>query len=40
MPVQCAVVLVGVVLKDFLVALRFDGCIKSIEVVVFSKATL
>ena len=35
-------VLVGVVLKGSLgaVALLFDGCIKSIEVVVFSKAKI
>ena len=31
---QCTVVLVGVVLKDFL---RFDGCIKSIQVVVLAR---
>ena len=34
---QCTVVLVGVVL---LVSLLFDGCIKSIQVVVFSKVTI
>ena len=34
---QCTVVLVGVVLKG---SLLFDGCIMSIPVVVFSKATI
>ena len=37
---QCTVVLVGVVFKVHLVAVLFDGCIKSIQVVVFSKATI
>ena len=33
-------VLVGVVLKGSPGGTTFDGCIKSIEVVVFSKATI
>ena len=33
-------VLVGVVLKDSLVALHFDECINSIQVVVFCKAAI
>ena len=35
---QCTVV--GVVLKDSLGGTTFDGCIKSIQVVDFSKATI
>ena len=37
---QCTVVLICVVLKDSLGGTTFDGCIKSIQVVVFSKATI
>ena len=37
---QVDVVLVGVVLKDLLDGTTFKRCIKFIEVVVFSKATI
>ena len=33
-------ILVGVVLKDSLCGTTFDGCIKSIQIAVFSKATI
>ena len=37
-PVYCG--FVGVVLKDSLGGTTFDGCIKSIQVVIFSKKTI
>ena len=36
----CTVVLVGVVLKVSLGGTTFDGCIVSIQVVIFSKVTI
>ena len=37
---KCTVVLVGVVIKGSLGGTSFDGCIKFIQVVVFSKVTI